>query len=285
MTDIEIREIYLSNEHGKKLELLGNLNKTPFLYQPKGLGLEREIETTTVINKKYVNDINNVFTDISGTLILSSYVQYDEVEYFLTFSKKLKLYYKTVTFQESQYFDVVFKKMEQTEKDSKDGLLKCPIAFEKLSYLKKDKIATSTNQVSAVEHNTFPLGVDTPCWLFTSGYDNKLYFNIYSTTAHLIPARIEIKGGYVNPTWINLSNGLKGRYSVSASNGLLIIDSDFPQQMSENGEDMTQKQAQSGEENFLYLSPGKNEIEFTIAPNTGSPTYTEIKIYWSNERG
>jgi hypothetical protein len=284
MTDKQIREFYLINEYGKKFELLGPLNKTPFIYQPKGLGLERDIVTTPIINQKYVNNIINKFIDITGSIVFSSYVQYDALEYYLTFSKELKLYYATVEQIDNQYFDVAFKKLEQSEKDI-NGLLICPFAFEKLSYLKKDHIATASNRVSAGDHTTFPLGVDTPFFLFTSGYSNKLYFTIYSTTAHRLPARIELTGGYTNPSWINLTTGLEGSYSVSNTSGELIIDSNYPQTMSENGDDMTQKQGRKGKENFLYLSPGKNEIEFTIAPATASPTFTEIKIYWSNEKG
>ena len=284
MQDKIIREFYLVNEYGKKFELLGDFNKTPFIYQPKGLGNEYDIETIPVINQQYVNTRVPKFNDITGTIICSSYVEYDILYEYLSFSKELKLYYKTVESFEDEYYLVAFKKLDKEEKEV-DGLLMCEFALTRLSFLKKDKVSVQTNRVSSDNYPTFPLGVETPFILFTTGYNNVLYFTIYSTTSHLLPARIEVNGGYINPEWTNLTNGYEGGYSITSSNGELIIDSNFPQKMTEDGIDITQKQSRKGKENFLFLSPGKNEIEFRIAPPTASPTFTEIKILWSNERG
>lgn len=289
------RNFKLVSNNGATVELLGSIGATPFLHSPDGLGFEYDVTTSRIYNNKLVTGIDNTFRNITGELIFSSYDEFNKFKYFVQSSQKrdnilfntkktLKLYYTT---QQNEvpvetYFDVFVTKIDLSEKEL-NGLLICPVIFERLSNLKEDIEKTYQNAIDITYPDTYPLPTPTSNYI-TYGNNNttRLSFDLDNTSNIDIPVYFEIAGEYHNPIFENTTTGNSGGYNIDNSDGILKVDPYYPQSMTQDGTDITAHQDNS-KDNFLIVKPGINKVLFDVSPNQPISNPVTITVRYVRE--
>lgn len=290
MADLSKRLFYLKNNKNEIYDLLKNVNNSGWLYQPDGLGFEKSIETATLLNRRIILSVKNEFPEISGSMFFDNYNDYKNFEEYVERSQinsdlndpnnYLKLYYETQdNVNKIGYYKVYINLLEKSEKDL-DGLLICNINFQRLSNYLIDEVVTTSNELNLQNNPTFPLGVGTPFIRFGSGFSSVITFEINNTSYIDIPVKFEIDGGFNDPTFENLTNGIKGGYFINATTGSLIVEANTPQYIKNGGVSVAQQQDMT-KINFLILSPGNNTIKFDLGQTN---TFGAVTIFYTKER-
>lgn len=288
--DLNKRVFYLKNSNNEVYDLLGQFSPDSWLYKPQGLGFEKSIDTVTVLNRKIITKVENQFPDISGTVLFKTYTEYSNFEEYVSRSQinsdlndpnnYLKLYYETQdNVNKIGYYKVYINLLEKSEKDL-DGLLICNINFQRLSNYLMDEVVTTSNELNLQNNPTFPLGVGTPFIRFGSGFSSVITFEINNTSYIDIPVKFEIDGGFNDPTFENLTNGIKGGYFINATTGSLIVEANTPQYIKNGGVSVAQQQDMT-KINFLILSPGNNTIKFDLGQTN---IFGAVTIFYTKER-
>lgn len=290
-----IRNFKLVANNGATVELLGTFGSTPFFNQPDGLGFEYDLATAPIYNAKIITSISNTFANITGELIFKTYDEYNRFKYFVQnnqnsydilfdVSKTLKLYYAVndKMVQNGTYFEVFVNKIGLSEKDQ-NGMLICPVIFERLSNLKENIVKIYQNQLDFEYPDTYPLPTPTSNYI-TYGNNNStvLSFDLNNSSNLEIQVYFEISGEYHNPTFVNKTTGNSGGYFVEEQNGILVVDPYFPQKMTSNGVDMSNQQDYS-KDNFLVLKTGTNSVEFNVSPNQPITATSTITVRYYRE--
>lgn len=201
------RKFRLVNSIGETYELTDK-NYKHFLYQPKGLGYNKELSGIRLGNRVKVNGRTYDMPSPSGEMIFYEvnpegiYDDYNEFMLFLSHSP-VKLYYYTPGNNKSEeeansiYLECEDISVEKNDINPEDGCLHCPITFTGLTFWLKggqpsDLVIRKTQEEAG--DFTFPLSFP-----FSFGQDSLKNIELISNGTLTTPIILTIDGRCVDP--------------------------------------------------------------------------------------
>lgn len=298
--DTYVRLLKLANKSGETFDLTGNPfgtqdNFISWLHEPVGFGMDMDITTLRSIDEDIPTEIIYKFPDITGEIFFNSYKELNRFRDYImrsqfleeelyTNENTLRLFYQTVDSESKNYFITILQKIEVSEKDEDTGILKCNVTFKRLSHLKEDVIITLDNSTENLIPYTFPLPTPTSSFIeFGSDYAQDIKFILNNPTNITIPVKFTIIGAYSTPTWVNSNNKLQGGYFLTEQDGILIVDARNIQIITNNGKNAIDSIDHTKHNNFLFLSPGENQITFTVSKSDVVTSLTTVRLEYSLE--
>lgn len=268
-----MRELYLMNDIGE-IYYFSYKNNT-LVSSISGLGFTRELTYQKFKSKYSKVKEENPKSDINLTLVfLDGYAGYSSFLSYLSKSKSLKLYYKSV---DLKYCDVEIPSMSKTELIA--NTLQCDTKIDKLSLWQKDVISV-VNVEEEDNKKTYPYSYP---YTYSRCFEGKV--NVINNGSEQAYVKIEISGAVIDPEVIITKNGIevsKLKLYVKSNNCLIVVDSNLSNQymkMIEDGVETDIYQYQDfTEDNFLFIPPGSYDIEFKPGVSdktTCKITYTE----------
>ncbi len=266
------RQFYLKNEYGIKLDL------SPYneivLINPSGLGITNDYKYNNYENfyQNYENKLK--MTNITGTLyLMKGYSSYQTLLSYLSSSKELKLFYKSV---EEKYVYIDINNISKTE--LKSGILQCNITFNKKSYWIKETVKFARIE-SEGSGKTYPFTFD---YIFSDSVGGE--FSLTNNGDLEAPVNIKITGQFVQPEVEVYDVNGKLLYSTkiyltsnSSNNFIQIISEEGREKMiMYDGEKEINifNEQDFSRTGFLYLTKGENHIKFN--PNTLNEVILEL---------
>jgi len=231
----QMRRFWLENPNGTIWDLTSNNeanNEANFMVYPQGLGIRTRVNTFTVDNTYFIEQIATQTQVIQGVLIFRDYSHFGRFVNFIgniNTESPLRLYYSTdgsthLSTEKQWYKDVLITDLRKDEIDRHYAALRVPISFTAISRWKRD-VEITLELARTGDPLVFPY-----IYPYFFGGSNNMAVQIDNTGNLPTSARIRVEGVTNTPLLRLIRDGEilnQAKYHLTVgTNQHLIIDSD-----------------------------------------------------------
>ena len=273
-----MRKFTLTNARGETFDVM-NWSSGAFLNLPQGLGASYKTETVMAGGYWLQTDRNLNEPAVSGEMIFRTYEIYNEFMKFIGHGP-LVLGYTPEPDMEEYYIDCEVESLGKSERDSRFGVLYCPISFKCFSPWYGRTVIERTNiDTDTAKYYSYTY----PYKYYDQGNG---YLMLRNNGNRRAPCKIKIFGYALNPVWSLQYEGetiITGKVTAEITAGNVLVVDSTPTRMeiaeyTTDGEYVANKYASSdfNTARFIWLPVGTSYM--TISHSGGNELEFEVEV-------